>query len=85
MKNRSLALASGRPADVVFAEFTREPLAAASIAEVHAARLPSGEEWGTGIAFGQSGNYYGNNQMAASTPFALGQTTQTDWGGNVGF
>jgi ubiquinone biosynthesis protein len=36
--------AYGRPASAVFAEFEREPLAAASIAQVHAARLPGGEE-----------------------------------------
>lgn len=34
----------GCPADQVFAEFEAEALAAASIAQVHAARLPSGEE-----------------------------------------
>ncbi|HUQ52702.1 MAG TPA: ubiquinone biosynthesis regulatory protein kinase UbiB, partial [Gammaproteobacteria bacterium] len=39
----ALALAFGRPAEEVFAEFDRTPLAAASIAQVHAARLPTGE------------------------------------------
>ncbi|MBO3747847.1 AarF/ABC1/UbiB kinase family protein [Streptosporangiaceae bacterium NEAU-GS5] len=34
----------GRPADQVFAEVAREPLAAASVAQVHVARLKSGEE-----------------------------------------
>jgi ubiquinone biosynthesis protein len=34
----------GRPLEDVFAEFDEEPLAAASIAQVHAARLVSGEE-----------------------------------------
>jgi ubiquinone biosynthesis protein len=34
----------GRPLEAVFAEFSEEPLAAASIAQVHAARLLSGEE-----------------------------------------
>jgi ubiquinone biosynthesis protein len=34
----------GRPIDEVFAEFSDEPLAAASIAQVHAARLITGEE-----------------------------------------
>jgi len=38
-----LTTAFGRPVEQVFAEFTREPLAAASIAQVHAARLVSGE------------------------------------------
>ncbi len=33
-----------RPVEQVFAEFEREPLAAASIAQVHAARLPDGAE-----------------------------------------
>ncbi len=34
----------GRPAAAVFASFEREALAAASIAQVHAARLPTGED-----------------------------------------
>jgi ubiquinone biosynthesis protein len=34
----------GQPLDRVFSEFSREPLAAASIAQVHAARLLSGED-----------------------------------------
>jgi ubiquinone biosynthesis protein len=34
----------GRPLDAVFAEFAPEPIAAASIAQVHAARLVTGEE-----------------------------------------
>jgi ubiquinone biosynthesis protein len=34
----------GQPADAVFARFDDEPLATASIGQVHAARLPSGEE-----------------------------------------
>ena len=34
----------GAPAETVFAAFDREPLAAASIAQVHAARLHSGED-----------------------------------------
>ncbi len=38
----ALELAFGRPVEQVFAEFEREPLAAASIAQVHAARLPDG-------------------------------------------
>ena len=33
-----------RPVDVIFARFDDEPLATASIGQVHAARLPSGEE-----------------------------------------
>ena len=36
--------ALGRPIDDVFSEFTREPLASASIAQVHAARLEDGRE-----------------------------------------
>ena len=34
----------GRPLDAVFSEFATEPIAAASIAQVHAARLVTGEE-----------------------------------------
>ncbi|HZP29545.1 MAG TPA: AarF/UbiB family protein [Acidimicrobiia bacterium] len=34
----------GRPLDAVFSEFAEEPIAAASIAQVHAARLVTGEE-----------------------------------------
>ena len=36
--------AFGRPAEQVFAAFERTPLAAASIAQVHAARLPDGRD-----------------------------------------
>jgi ubiquinone biosynthesis protein len=36
--------AYGRPIGEMFAEFSAEPLAAASIAQVHAARLPGGED-----------------------------------------
>ncbi len=39
-----LERAYGRPPEEVFAEFAPEALAAASIAQVHAARLPGGEE-----------------------------------------
>ena len=39
-----LAEAFGRPADEVFQEFQRTPLAAASVAQVHAARLQDGRE-----------------------------------------
>jgi len=38
----ALHAAFGRPVEQVFAEFDRTPLAAASIAQVHAARLPDG-------------------------------------------
>ncbi len=38
-----LEQAFGAPADEVFAEFERQPLAAASVAQVHSARLESGE------------------------------------------
>lgn len=41
--------------------------------------------WSGGIAFTADGNYYGNNKMAAETPFSLGSTTQIDLGGNEGF
>ena len=34
----------GRPVEEIFSEFTREPLASASIAQVHAARLEDGRE-----------------------------------------
>ena len=36
--------ALGRPVEEIFSEFTREPLASASIAQVHAARLKDGRE-----------------------------------------
>ena len=39
-----VAAAFGRPADEVFAEFQREPLAAASVAQVHAATLHDGKD-----------------------------------------
>jgi len=39
----------------------------------------------TGIRFEQNGNFYGDNRMQALVPFNLGATTQTDWGGNVGY
>jgi ubiquinone biosynthesis protein len=39
-----LAADLGRPVNEVFADFDREPLAAASVAQVHAARLRSGAE-----------------------------------------
>lgn len=38
-----------------------------------------------GIVFTADGNYYGDNRMAATVPFNLGGTVQTDWGGNVGY
>ena len=38
-----------------------------------------------GIAFGQAGNFYGDNIVWALTPFELYGTAQTDLGGNVGF
>jgi ubiquinone biosynthesis protein len=41
---RVLTAELGRPVDEVFAGFDREPLAAASVAQVHAARLRSGAE-----------------------------------------
>ena len=39
----ALELAFGKPVDEVFAEFDREPLAAASIAQVHTAKLRTGQ------------------------------------------
>jgi hypothetical protein len=39
----------------------------------------------TGIRFEQDGNFYGDNRMDAVVPFDLGGTTQTNWGGNVGY
>ena len=39
-----LAEAFGRPADAIFQEFERTPLAAASVAQVHAARMHDGRE-----------------------------------------
>lgn len=38
-----------------------------------------------GIRFTVDGNWYGDNRVTATTPFDLGGTTQTDWGGNVSF
>jgi hypothetical protein len=40
---------------------------------------------GVGIRFEQDGNFYGDNRMDARVPFDLGGTTQTNWGGNVGY
>src|SRR6187551_279098 len=33
----------------------------------------------------QNGNFYGDNRMQTAVPFDLGGTTQTNWGGNVGY
>ncbi len=41
---RVIEQALGQPVDEIFAEFEQNPLASASIAQVHAARLKSGEE-----------------------------------------
>jgi hypothetical protein len=38
-----------------------------------------------GIRFEQDGNFDGDNRIEAAAPFDLGGTTQTDWGGNVGY
>lgn len=40
---------------------------------------------GKGVRFEQNGNFYGDNRMQTAVPFDLGGTTQTDWGGNVGY
>jgi hypothetical protein len=50
-----------------------------------AAPAEPGARGAVGIEFLADGNYYGDNRMAAAVPFALGATTQTDWGGNVGY
>jgi len=44
LARRQVEASLGRPIEQVFARFDREPLAAASIAQVHAAVLASGEE-----------------------------------------
>jgi ubiquinone biosynthesis protein len=41
---REIEQAFGQPVEALYAEFTTEALAAASIAQVHAARLPGGED-----------------------------------------
>lgn len=41
---REIAAAFGKPVDQVFSEFERQPMAAASVAQVHRARLPDGTE-----------------------------------------
>ncbi|HEX7079547.1 MAG TPA: DNRLRE domain-containing protein [Gammaproteobacteria bacterium] len=48
---------------------------------------PDGEgaSWTAGIEFQQDGNFFGDNQVAATVPFDLGGTVQTDWGDNIGF
>ena len=46
---------------------------------------PGGNANNTGIAFQIDGNFFGNNRMAATVPFDLGGTAQTDWGSNAGF
>ena len=38
-----------------------------------------------GIRFTADGNFYGDNRMAATVPFDLGGTLQTNWGGNVAY
>ena len=40
--------------------------------------------WNTGIAFNPDGNFYGDNIVWATLPFAVGATVQFDLGGNVG-
>jgi hypothetical protein len=38
-----------------------------------------------GIWFHRDGNYFGDNRIASDTPFYLGGTVQTNWGGNRGY
>lgn len=46
---------------------------------------PQGRIPKKGIRFERNGNFYGDNRMNSTVPFDLGGTTQTDWGGNVGY
>ena len=47
--------------------------------------IPGGDRATVGIRFTADGNSFGNNRLGALVPVDLGSTTQTDWGGNVGF
>jgi hypothetical protein len=47
--------------------------------------IPGGQRASVGIVFTADGNQFGNNRVGAVVPFNVGATTQTDWGGNVGF
>jgi hypothetical protein len=46
---------------------------------------PFGASADQGVTFTADGNFYGDNRMDATIPFNLSGTTQTDWGGNVGY
>jgi hypothetical protein len=47
--------------------------------------IPGGDRATVGIQFTADGNSFGNNRLGALVPVSVGATTQTDWGGNVGF
>jgi hypothetical protein len=47
--------------------------------------VPGGERATVGIRFTADGNAFGTNRLGALVPVDVGSTTQTDWGGNVGF
>ena len=47
--------------------------------------IPGGDRATVGIQFTADGNSFGNNRLGALVPVNIGATTQTDWGGNVGF
>ena len=47
--------------------------------------VPGGDRATVGIQFTADGNSFGNNRLGALVPVDVGSTTQTNWGGNVGF